>query len=95
MPERDPRRPDRICVPKRVVLKEDDYPIQWFAILSLLCGMGSIFFRHKLFGWVACFCCAGHLSTLRFSQIDLRQLLAAVMFSIMSLVVNYGITLRG
>jgi hypothetical protein len=46
----DPRRADRICVPKREQLKEDDYPMQWFAIASIACGMTSMYFKYRILG---------------------------------------------
>ncbi len=51
--------------------------------------MASIFFRSALLGWLACFLLAGHLANLRFGEIDMRQLLAAIAFSGVSIAANY------
>ena len=92
---RGPRRPDRIKLPVRHrsspdgQVDEDDLPIQWWAITCIACGMASIFFRSALLGWLACFLLAGHLANLRFGEIDMRQLLAAIAFSGVSIAANY------
>mmetsp|Transcript_73816 Transcript_73816/g.123320 ORF Transcript_73816/g.123320 Transcript_73816/m.123320 type:complete len:116 (-) Transcript_73816:364-711(-) len=87
----NPRRPDRIRPPTRPPVAEDDKPLEFFAIGSMLCGFAAMFLRYKWTAWLSLLCCLGHLANLRADEsTNLRQLMGSCMFSVSSLITSYA-----
>ena len=87
MPVDDPRRPG---VPYTAPpLDPDALPSDYMALLSVLFGMIGLMFRIKIFAWMAAFTCISSMSTVRFDELDVKQVVCSVIFAIMGLLVNY------
>lgn len=74
----DPRRPENITELPHVKLDPEDLPVDYWAILSLLFGIGGLMMRYKVSAWLALFSCVASLANMKTAQMDVKQVLASV-----------------
>eukprot|EP00386_Alphamonas_edax_P016285 GDKI01049730.1.p2 GENE.GDKI01049730.1~~GDKI01049730.1.p2 ORF type:complete len:102 (+),score=31.54 GDKI01049730.1:95-400(+) len=84
----DPRDPSKIKEyrPSPVNTEEN---IEWFMFLAVIFAMLAILFRVKFAAWCALYCVLSSFATLKHSEADYKQLFMSLMFSTMSLFMNY------
>eukprot|EP01027_Heterolobosea_sp_BB2_P014955 GEZU01021444.1.p1 GENE.GEZU01021444.1~~GEZU01021444.1.p1 ORF type:complete len:112 (-),score=1.95 GEZU01021444.1:143-478(-) len=85
----DPRRPseERRYIPPKV--KPEDLPPDYYALFSLVFGVTGLMVRYKWASWLALYFGVASIANMRYSEMDTKQVLSSLMFSIMGLLVNY------
>jgi len=61
----------------------------WMALVSLLLGAAGLMLRYKLCAWLAVFACLSSIVNQRRRDMDFKQIICSLLFSIMGLLMNY------
>ena len=83
----NPRRTNAVRPYKRPKVDLDELPPDYMALLSLLMGFAGL--RYRLAAWGALFCCMSSFANMKYSEMDVKQMLCSAVFAIMGLFVNY------
>jgi hypothetical protein len=87
----DPRQPSSAKPYVPPVIAPQDLPIDYASFIAVLFG---VMFRYKLGSWLALIFCAQSIVNMRNVENDLKQVMMAMMFSLMGLMTNYFGPLR-
>jgi len=82
----DPRNPDAIKVQPA---KFEEPPPDWMSLLSLLFGVAGLMLKIKLVSWIALFCCISSLANMKQSELDVKQLVCSITFTLLALFMSY------
>ena len=85
----DPRRPKRARPYTPPKVDPDDAPPDYASLLSLLFGIIGLMLRRTWASWIATFSLCSALSTMKKSEIDFKQLMTTIVFSLLGLFMNY------
>ncbi|XP_054805092.1 protein Asterix isoform X1 [Prosopis cineraria] len=85
----DPRQPSAAKPYVAPVVAPQDMPIDYAGFIAVIFGVAGVMFRYKLSSWLALIFCAQSLANMRNMENDLKQVMMAMMFSIMGLMTNY------
>eukprot|EP00275_Glaucocystis_incrassata_P001615 EC123494.1.p2 GENE.EC123494.1~~EC123494.1.p2 ORF type:complete len:108 (+),score=10.80 EC123494.1:120-443(+) len=85
----DPRKPsaEKRFVRKR--LTDEELPLEWFAMLSILCSMAGIWSKQRILSWAGAFLVASSLANIRYTGYDSKQIMSATLFASLGLLLNY------
>ncbi|KAK3233848.1 hypothetical protein CYMTET_55880 [Cymbomonas tetramitiformis] len=85
----DPRMSSAVSLYKRPVLKEDEIPPDWMALLSLIFGIVGTMAKYKLGAWLSLLCAISSLANIRPKEADTKQIICSCSFAVMSITTNY------
>ncbi|XP_004514029.1 protein Asterix isoform X1 [Cicer arietinum] len=85
----DPRQPSAAKPYVAPVIAPQDLPIDYAGFIAVIFGVAGVMFRYKLSSWLALIFCAQSIANMRNVENDLKQVMMAMMFSIMGLITNY------
>ncbi|KAE9597907.1 hypothetical protein Lal_00029618 [Lupinus albus] len=85
----DPRQPSAAKPYVAPVVAPQDMPIDYAGFIAVVFGIAGVMFRYKLSSWLALIFCAQSVANMRNIENDLKQVMMAVMFSIMGLITIY------
>jgi len=74
---------------QREVPEPDDLPPDYMGLLSLLCGLISLFMKSKLASWFAVFLWLNSVATAKTSEMDYKNTFISFIFAVASLSINY------
>ncbi|XP_057443081.1 protein Asterix [Lotus japonicus] len=85
----DPRQPSAAKPYVAPQVAPQDLPIDYAGFIAVLFGVAGVMFRYKLSSWMALIFCAQSIANMRNVENDLKQVMMAMMFSMMGLITNY------
>ncbi|RDX64022.1 Protein Asterix [Mucuna pruriens] len=85
----DPRQPSAARPYVAPQISPQDLPIDYSGFIAVIFGVAGVMFRYKLSSWVALIFCAQSVANMRNVENDLKQVMMAMMFSLMGLITNY------
>ncbi|KAE9607830.1 hypothetical protein Lalb_Chr09g0334301 [Lupinus albus] len=85
----DPRQPSAAKPYVAPPVSPQDLPIDYAGFIAVVFGIAGVMFKYKLCSWLALVFCAQSIANMRNIENDLKQVMMAIMFSIMGLITNY------
>ncbi|XP_061341112.1 protein Asterix [Gastrolobium bilobum] len=85
----DPRMPSAAKPYVAPPVSPQDMPIDYAGFIAVLFGVAGVMFRYKLSSWLALIFCAQSVANMRNVENDLKQVMMAMMFSLMGLMTIY------
>lgn len=84
----DPRRPPgRAYTP--VVLNPEELPPDYMALASVVLGIVGLMLKYKVCAWLALIACLSSVATVRYAELDVKQVVCSITFALMGLAMNY------
>ena len=87
----DKKRPENVEKFLKPIYDPDDLdtPPDWYALLSLLCGIAGFFLKYRLFSWFAIFFSFTSFANVKSSEYDFKQQSMSFLFAISGLAMCY------
>lgn len=70
-------------------IPEEEAPTDIPSMLSLFCGVMGLMLKMKYISWLGALFCVSGLCNLKYSEMDFKQTVTTIMFSVMGLLMNY------
>eukprot|EP01089_Gocevia_fonbrunei_P015395 TRINITY_DN4500_c0_g1_i1.p1 TRINITY_DN4500_c0_g1~~TRINITY_DN4500_c0_g1_i1.p1 ORF type:complete len:103 (+),score=8.52 TRINITY_DN4500_c0_g1_i1:67-375(+) len=87
--ESDPRRPNEERVFAILPSTQDEPPTDYMALLSLVLGLMGLMLKYRIFVLQSLVCCVISLANMKYAEMDVKQLLSAMVLVVMGLIMAY------